>query len=332
MIGPESPCERAADCGRYNRTGQSGPVIWLEKEASMFRIGILGSDNSHALVFSKLCNIPDAQTGIFAFPDMRITAIHGHDDDPAHTSQVAREGRIERIVDRPEEMMGTVDAVMVVHRHGALHAPMALPFLRAGIPVWIDKPLTLDPADVEMLTDEAVRCGALLTGGSTCRYAPEVLSLKEAREDGKIGAVRSAYLNFPGDAESRYGGLFFYGPHTAEMVLAIFGESPRTVRCMKAGAELAGIVSYDGFSVMLDFTKSLGVYSCVMHGEMKTLYREIDISTVYRQGFERFAAMLRTGKAPLTAGQLAMPIRMLAALERSRLAGGTEVLISPEPV
>ena len=66
MIGPESPCERAADCGRCNRTGQSNPVIWLEKEASMFRIGILGSDNSHALVFSKLCNIPDAQTGIFA--------------------------------------------------------------------------------------------------------------------------------------------------------------------------------------------------------------------------------------------------------------------------
>ena len=45
----------------------------------MIRIGILGSDNSHALAFSKLCNIPD-ENGIYAYEDVRVTAIYGKDD------------------------------------------------------------------------------------------------------------------------------------------------------------------------------------------------------------------------------------------------------------
>ena len=43
----------------------------------MFRVGIIGSDNSHALAFSRLANIPDGE-GEYAFPDVRITGIFGN--------------------------------------------------------------------------------------------------------------------------------------------------------------------------------------------------------------------------------------------------------------
>ena len=56
----------------------------------MIHIGILGSDNSHALHFAKLCNIPD-ENGKYTYDDIRITAIYGKDDDPAHTKQVAED-------------------------------------------------------------------------------------------------------------------------------------------------------------------------------------------------------------------------------------------------
>ena len=86
----------------------------------MFRIGILGSDNSHALNFSKMCNIPD-ENGKYRYEDVRVTVIHGHNDAPEHTRQVAEEGHIPQIASRPEELFGQVDAVMVVHRNGNFH-------------------------------------------------------------------------------------------------------------------------------------------------------------------------------------------------------------------
>ena len=44
----------------------------------MFKVGILGSENSHALAFAQLANLPDPATGEYRYPDMRITAICGY--------------------------------------------------------------------------------------------------------------------------------------------------------------------------------------------------------------------------------------------------------------
>ena len=116
----------------------------------MFRIGILGSDNSHALAFAKLCNIQDTE-GNYLYEDVRITAIYGKDDDKKHTEEVAKEGRIEFIAEKPEDFFGKVDAVMVVFRRGSYHIPEILPFIEAGIPCWIDKPICKDISDVKLL-------------------------------------------------------------------------------------------------------------------------------------------------------------------------------------
>ena len=76
----------------------------------MIRIGIVGSDNSHADAFSQMLNIADSQTGEFAYPDVRVTAIFGLDEK--RTAEVALDGKIEHIVKDPSEMIGMVDAVM----------------------------------------------------------------------------------------------------------------------------------------------------------------------------------------------------------------------------
>jgi len=103
----------------------------------MFRIGIIGSDNSHALAFAKLVNFPDEKTGSYFFPDCRVTGIFGQES--TRTEEVASKGNIDFIAVKPEELMGKVDAVMVVFRHGDLHLKYALPFVEKGIPIWIDK-------------------------------------------------------------------------------------------------------------------------------------------------------------------------------------------------
>lgn len=80
----------------------------------MYRIGIIGSDNSHADAFSGLVNIPDKKTGKFLFPDFKITSIFGLEKE--RTEQVAKQGKIEFIAEKPEDMMGKVDAVLFYYK------------------------------------------------------------------------------------------------------------------------------------------------------------------------------------------------------------------------
>lgn len=82
---------------------------------------------------------------------MRITAIYGKDDLHEHAAEVAKEGKIEFLAEKPEDFFGKVDAVMVVYRKGSYHISDILPFVEKENPVWIDKPICSSAADIEKL-------------------------------------------------------------------------------------------------------------------------------------------------------------------------------------
>ncbi|MEA4890083.1 MAG: Gfo/Idh/MocA family oxidoreductase [Clostridiaceae bacterium] len=282
----------------------------------MFRIGIIGSDNSHAEIFSKLVNIPDEKTGAYAYPDMRVTAIFGL--DKTRTEEVAAHGKIEMIAQRPEELLNQVDAAMVVFRHGDLHLPYALPFIEAGIPVWLDKPFTITNQDVQKLKSAAIAHGTLITGGSTCKYTPDVLNLRSVvTQENRIGSLRAAAVNFPATLANEYGGIYFYGAHLVEMALAIFGYQPRSVTANENNGGVVALVNYDQFQVALNFLPDTTPYGAILYGHKGTMSKEIDISGCYRYGFAQFAEMLRTGKSPTSFEQIETPVKLLNAIKES---------------
>lgn len=283
----------------------------------MFRIGIVGSDNSHAEIFSKLVNLPDKDTGELMFPDCRVTCIFGLDEE--RTRQVAGSGRIEFVAERPEDFAGKVDAVMVVFRHGDLHARYALPFIEAGIPVWVDKPFSIKNEDALMMIKASEKSGAILTGGSTCKYSHDIQTLKSIVRTGstRIGRIRTAVMNFPATLENEYGGIYFYGAHLAEMAMMVFGHDARSVVASESGGVVTAVVRYDQYQVTLNFIPGSEDYYAVLHGEKGTMFREIDISTCYIKGFGAFADMLRTKKPPLSFEQLYAPVELLNAVMRS---------------
>lgn len=189
----------------------------------MFRIGIIGSDNSHASAFSRLANLPDEKGG-FLFPDVKVTHILG--DTPLSATCVAKTCRIPHVAERLEELYGQVDAVMIVYRHGGTHCQSALPFLERGIPVWIDKPVTIDPEECRKLIRLAESKKTILAGGSTCKYCPDVLRLKsEFLRLQDSNTFISGAFNFPGEIHSPYGGIYFYGGHGAEILTTIYNFS-----------------------------------------------------------------------------------------------------------
>lgn len=281
----------------------------------MFRIGIIGSDNSHAEAFSQLVNLPN-EKGEYKYPDFRVTGIFGL--DPERTKQVAADGKIEFIAEKPEDLMGKVDAVMVVFRHGDLHAKYALPFIEAGIPTWIDKPFTIKNEDAKKVIEASKKHNTLVTGGSTCKYCYDVLNLKNAVENGsRVGKMKSAMLNFPAELTNEYGGLYFYGAHLVEMTLAAFGYNPKSVVATEQNENVVAVLKYDNYQVIMNFIPDAPQYHAVLFGENGTLIREIDISIVYLLGFDKFAEMMRTGKMPVPYEKLFAPVEVANAIVSS---------------
>ena len=291
----------------------------------MIRIGILGSDSSHALAFSKLCNIPDKTTGEYAFPEIRITSIYGHDETQA--TNVALEGQIKTIAATPDEVLESVDAVMILFRDGNLHAPYALPFIRANIPVWIDKPFTVNLQDAQTLLREADKHNSLITGGSTCKYNHDVLHLAEIVKNGTLGNISSGYLNFPGDINSPYNGIHFYGPHMIEMISTIFGYNIKSITTTLHNSELICVANYEKMSVVLNFTNTIADSLCLIHGDKKSYVGKINIDdSTYKLGFEKFVEMLKTGKRPISLDKLVAPTILLTAILES-LQTGNEIFL-----
>lgn len=284
----------------------------------MFKIGILGSDNCHALEFSKLCNICD-ENGKYAYDDVRVTAIYGFNDDPEHTKQVAKEGKVDLIVNSPLEMLGMVDAVMVVYRDGKYHLDDVLPFIEKGYPVWMDKPVVASCEDAKRLEEAIDKYSALVTGGSTLKYTHEVLGLRNKIIGGSIGRVSAGFVNFPANLKSQYSGIYFYASHLCEICLAIFGYDAKEVyTSVVDDGNFNVLVSYDDKEITMNFNEDTGDrYFALALGTGGMATTEIDLANFFKFGFEKFVQMLRSKKMPLTTEELLMPIYMTAAIETS---------------
>ncbi|MBR5478995.1 MAG: Gfo/Idh/MocA family oxidoreductase [Clostridia bacterium] len=287
----------------------------------MFRIGIVGSDNSHADAFSKLINIPD-ENGNYRYPDCRVTAIFGLEKE--RTEEVATNGKIDYIAEKVEDLYDKVDAVMIVFRHGGLHAQYAMPFLERGIPVWLDKPFTISNEDCKMVMEASKKYNTILTGGSTCKFAYDVLMVKNARENpeaARIGKIRSAMMNFPATLVNDYGGIYFYSGHLAEMAATAFGYDMKSVMATENNGDVVAVLKYDNYQVVLNFLAEAAQNTVLVIGDKGVMYRELDISFVYRLGVDEFVNTLRTGVIPVSHEKLYKTVALLNAVKESYETG-----------
>jgi len=111
----------------------------------MYRIAILGTENSHAMTFAKYMNLPGAD-GKKPFPDMEVVGVYG---DEASAGAIVKEAGVAHAAQSPDEFLGKVDAVMVTARWGSRHVPYAMPYAEAGLPLFMDKPFTSDSAQAK---------------------------------------------------------------------------------------------------------------------------------------------------------------------------------------
>jgi len=291
---------------------------------AMIRIGIVGSDNSHALAFARLANV-DRVLG----DRCRVVAISGC--DRTQTADVAEKGEIATIVERPEEMLGQIDLALVVDRHGDLHAGHALPFIERGIPVFVDKPFAIKLDDCQRMLDTAERSGSTIDSWSSLRFAPSTEAL--AREAAGIGAIKAGHFTGPCDFESPYGGPFFYATHVIELALRLIGEDVTTVTAKRHGGSVGVLVTWkSGAIASLALLKDAAYHFHVsLFGAEGMAAREITGgSEAYEEALKRIVRLV-DGEKALSGAQILQPIAMVHAIEESLRDGGATIALTPPP-
>ena len=111
----------------------------------MLRLGLMDCDTSHVVLFTQRLN----QVGVPAdqwVAGARVTAavpgpsLISPERIAPHPAQLRDMGVA--IVDQPQDLIGRVDAVLIESVDGSVHLERALPFIEAGLPVFVDKPFT----------------------------------------------------------------------------------------------------------------------------------------------------------------------------------------------
>ncbi|MDI9470687.1 MAG: Gfo/Idh/MocA family oxidoreductase [Bacillota bacterium] len=287
------------------------------------RIGIIGTENSHALAFARLFNGDGGRAPLD--PDWRVTLVHGEDPATAQAivDQVAGICAVPAITD----MLGEIDAVMVTNRAGSKHAAAARPFIERGLPAFIDKPLTSNLAEARELLELAQKTGSRINSGSGVKYAWDVEILaREAQKLRADGRLLSAALGFAADYDSPYDGFFFYSPHLVEMVLTILGPDIRTVQASRSGPAIVVNAVYDDLVAALLFTAGSSEYFGTLVSDSRVITRTIDLSMIYEVEAKKFLTLLRTGEMAQDFNTQLTSIALIEAILRSLESGRAEAL------
>lgn len=209
-------------------TGKAFPMSG-PSEPQNKRIGIIGLDTSHSLAFTKALNDPAADPAflgykvVAAYPKGSNDIKSSVDRIPGYTEDVRKLGV--EIVNSIDELLEKVDFVLLETNDGRLHLSQAIPVLKAGKRMFIDKPVAASLTDTLTIYEAAKHYNVPVFSSSSLRY---ITGVKEI-EAGSIGKVLGADTYSPATLENTHPDLFWYGVHGVEILFTVMGTGCKTV-------------------------------------------------------------------------------------------------------
>lgn len=147
-----------------------------------------------------------------AIAEASVTHVWAQDKNVA--AHIAKAAFIETVVDEFTDMIGQVDGILLARDDAETHYEFAAPFLDAGIPIYVDKPLALSVTEAKRLIDRQQYPGQLFSC-SALRYAKE-FQLSSADFE-QIGRLRHIHATVPKDWDK-------YAVHIIEPLLLLAGK------------------------------------------------------------------------------------------------------------
>jgi predicted dehydrogenase len=254
-------------------------------------------------------------------PGARVT--HIWCDDPAAARHVAQASLVPNVVQRPEDVIGQVDAVIIPTDIGFEHLERARPFIEAGLPLFVDKPLT----DSEDHLRQFVRWqseGRAIMSSSALRYSIEFEDCR--RRMSEVGEPRLITVTSVKSWER-------YGIHAAEAAYP-FLESGSWLSVANTGVGQSNVVHVNhasGVDVVLAVIGDMhGSFGCLSvygtKGSINTKFA--DRFTALKRQLLAFVDYLRSGRPPFAFSETVELMKIVIAGMRSRDESGRRVLLS----
>lgn len=247
IYGRRSFLKRAAIAGAGATLLSTAPFALASSEppaGTGKRIGIIGLDTSHSEVFTRLINEGELKG------DYKVVAAYPHGSQDIPEALEMKPGIVNAvkamgvaIVDSIGELLRRVDVVLLESIDGRPHLEQALPVMKAGKRMFIDKPLAADLADAESIFKASRQYGSPIFTSSALRFDPSVQRVAA----GAIGRVTGADVYTPAAIEPNHMDLAWYGIHGVEMLFTVMGRGCREVRRIhQQGTDLVVGVWNDG--------------------------------------------------------------------------------------
>ena len=295
----------------------------------MIRTGILGysEGNGHPFSFSAIVNGYDDEkfaaagwpvihnylkaqrADRFGIGDARVTC--AWTQDHALTERLCAACKIETACASAHDMIGRVDAVIVARDDWETHAELAMPFLDAGLFVFVDKPLSLDEHELQRF-EPFLRRGTLMSC-SGLRYAAELDGLRANGAQAEIGATKLIHA-------SVLNGIEKYGIHMIEAIASLdpaWGRAAVLTR-LPVRHDAWTIRLSDGVPLELHCLGAVGkTFHLSIYGERGHRHFDLhDNFSAFRRTLEHFFGMVKTGVPPIDPDETLAIMRLIGEARR----------------
>lgn len=290
----------------------------------MIKLGILDFDTSHAVEFTRRLNqvegtppeqlVEGARVVIGCPGESKLSPerIEGY------TVQMKKFGV--PLVDKPGDMIGKVDGMLIEAVDGTVHLDRAKPFLEAGIPCFIDKPFTCSTADAKRIVELSQKHKAPVFSASSLRFAPEVVEYVADPSPGRLVGCAVYGPASLSPVPERNPGLFHYGIHPIEVLYTLMGPGCKRVTCTheKGVDVVTGQWNGGRVGTVRGIRDGASGYGFTAFAE-KTI-RTVPVKTnfIYRELLKQIVEFFKTGKSPV---EPATMIEIMAFIEAANKSG-----------
>ena len=329
-------------------------------EGRFKRIGIIGLDTSHATAFTTEFNpvrFPDPKDKsnqdtepvilepAVELAGFRITAAYpkGSPDIESSTERVpgyiakVKQHNV-KIVDSIDDLVSQVDYVLLETNDGRPHLEQVLPVLRAGKPVFVDKPVAGSLAEAIAIYDAARHYKTPLFTSSSLRFAPGAAAARNGAF-GKNTSFTSVEATGPYKTEPTHPDLYWYGIHGVEILFTAMG--PGCVSVKRIGPDVVEGTWADGRKGTY---RGSGTYGLSIQGAQKVAMFDVTKPypkpeppkkgdpvvrrpSLYFNLLVQIVEFYKTGKPPVSEQESLEIYAFMSAADESKAQGGKPVTL-----
>ncbi|MDQ6678885.1 MAG: Gfo/Idh/MocA family oxidoreductase [Acidobacteriota bacterium] len=290
--------------------------------AQELKLGLVGTDTSHAIAFTKILNDPASPDYL---PGARVTAAYkgGSKDIPQSANRVngyAEELRTKwqvQFYSDVGQLAKRVDGVLLTSLDGRVHLEQAKAVIAAGKPLFIDKPLASTLADAREIARLAKAAGVPWFSASSLRYG-------ELGTTMKFEDARGVATWGPGPLEAHHElELAWYAIHPIELLYTLMGPGCEEVsRLSGKDDDLIAGRWKDGRIGTVRALRPYGTYGAVVYREKSVVESKPKTVEGYRPLLVEIVKFFETKQPPVSNEETLEIFAFMDAAQRSKAAGG----------